>query len=135
MLSINATRRRSLIAAAVAATLVAAAPAAADGPNADLRSPDARDAAAQTVQDLRSPDARDAFSATVVSPKARFDLRSADGRDGRHVVAGQVAATPVASSDSSSTSWVMIVLAALGSSALLFGAYRVYRAPVRPLHS
>jgi hypothetical protein len=62
------THRITSVAGAVLAAAAFAAPAAAQ--NQDLRSPDARDAAAAAMspspsQDLRSPDARDAATRSV----------------------------------------------------------------------
>jgi hypothetical protein len=72
---------RVLRVAAVAVTLAATSPAVAVA-GQDLRSPDARDAAAAAAgpQDLRTPDARDA-ARTVVSASPGSDLRSPDARD------------------------------------------------------
>jgi hypothetical protein len=80
-------RRRRIVKSFIAALGVAVAL----GPNAaaqrpqDLRSPDARDAAAAAAatapsQDLRSPDARDA-AVVAATPPVRIDLRSPDARD------------------------------------------------------
>jgi hypothetical protein len=58
-------------------------PATAAAQGQDLRSPDARDAAAATEEqaylDLRSPDTRDAARATLT--REYLDLRSPDARD------------------------------------------------------
>jgi hypothetical protein len=79
--------------------------AGADKAYQDLRSPDARDAAAASVQqaqssgDLRSPDARDAALASQQAPSevAYRDLRSPDARDA--ALASQQARSEVASTD------------------------------------
>ena len=75
---------RTIITTAALATAVALPAAAHAGQ--DLRSPDARDAAATGAvvvsQDLRSPDTRDAATRPVVeAPRALQDLRSPDVRD------------------------------------------------------
>ena len=57
--------RLTTLAAALLASAALAAPAVAQQ---DLRSPDTRDAAAQTSQDLRSPDARDAATGPRTAP-------------------------------------------------------------------
>jgi hypothetical protein len=72
--------RTKAVAAALAVSAVLAPAATAQQ---DLRSPDARDAAASSIrQDLRSPDARDAAVVPPSPPQRRFtDLRSPDARD------------------------------------------------------
>ncbi len=83
-------RRRAIILALSAGVLGIAAPTAVAGTWEDMRSPDARDAAAASLQqaqssaDLRSPDARDAALASqqqAQSEVAYRDLRSPDARD------------------------------------------------------
>jgi hypothetical protein len=84
---------RTIAAAAltVFAMVVFAAPAPAEQ---DLRSPDARDAAAQATagQDLRSPDARDAADPRGESVYVRpaQDLRSPDTRDAALISQGLI---------------------------------------------
>jgi hypothetical protein len=56
--------------AAVTAATALVAPAGTAAAAQDLRSPDARDAAAVVRQDLRSPDARDSASRPVTPPPA-----------------------------------------------------------------
>jgi hypothetical protein len=83
-------RSRALTLALSASALAVAAPTALAATGDDLRSPDARDAAAasqleaQSSGDLRSPDARDAALAAqqqVQSGVPYTDLRSPDARD------------------------------------------------------
>jgi hypothetical protein len=83
-------RRRGIALALSASILAVAAPTAGAATWEDLRSPDARDAAAASQQqarssgDLRSPDARDAALAPqqhAQSEIAYTDLRSPDARD------------------------------------------------------
>jgi hypothetical protein len=73
--------RRTQLITTAALVAACAVPASAAAQSQDLRSPDARDAAAaaqaQSYQDLRSPDARDAGQAAQVTQ----DLRSPDARD------------------------------------------------------
>jgi hypothetical protein len=67
------------IAVVLAASAVAAAPAAAQQ---DLRSPDHQGTSVATVQDLRSPDARDAVGVPPSPTQRGFrDLVSPDARD------------------------------------------------------
>jgi hypothetical protein len=79
----EADMRRTQLITTAALVAACAVPATAGAQGQDLRSPDARDAAAaaqaQSYQDLRSPDARDAGRTpdSVVSQ----DLRSPDARD------------------------------------------------------
>ena len=63
----------------------------------DLRSPDARDAAAAARQDLRSPDARDAALRSPGHPSGHVAISTSD---------------PVPASSGSSVDWTPIVLAA-----------------------
>jgi hypothetical protein len=74
----RSTRITRALTAALAITALAA-PTAFARPVQDLRSPDAKDAAAQarTLQDLRSPDAKDA----AAQARTLQDLRSPDARD------------------------------------------------------
>jgi hypothetical protein len=83
-------RRRAIALALSAGVLAVAAPTAVAATWEDLRSPDARDAAAasqhqaQSSGDVRSPDARDAALASqqqAQSEVASRDLRSPDARD------------------------------------------------------
>jgi hypothetical protein len=83
-------RRRAVTAVLSAGVLALAAPTAVAATSDDLRSPDARDAAAaaqqqaQTAGDLRSPDARDAALAAQQQSQSGVgysDLRSPDARD------------------------------------------------------
>ena len=83
-------RRRRAVAAVLSGVLALAAPNAVEATSDDLRSPDARDAAAaaqqqaQTASDLRSPDAREAALAPQQQPQSGVgysDLRSPDARD------------------------------------------------------
>jgi hypothetical protein len=92
------TRTSSKITRTLTSALVAAAVLA---PNAgaatqDLRSPDARDAAAASqardYQDLRSADARDA--AVAFRGREYQDLRSPDARDATRVVSNPSLSTP-----------------------------------------
>jgi len=75
--------RRTQIITTAALVAACAVPATAAAQRQDLRSPDARDAAATALaehyQDLRSPDARDAASPS--EPRQYSDLRSPDARD------------------------------------------------------
>jgi hypothetical protein len=75
--------RRTQLITTAALVAACAVPAGAAAQSQDLRSPDARDAAAaaqaQGYQDLRSPDARDAGRATET--RQYSDLRSPDARD------------------------------------------------------
>jgi hypothetical protein len=75
--------RRTQLITTAALVAACAVPATAAAESQDLRSPDARDAAAaaeaQAYQDLRSPDARDA--ATAAGTQGYQDLRSPDARD------------------------------------------------------
>lgn len=98
-------RRRAVVLALSASVLAVAAPTAVAATWEDLRSPDARDAAAVVEQrsagysDLRSPDARDAALAAeqqAQSAAASRDLRSPDARDAaRGITTGsQSAPTP-----------------------------------------
>ena len=99
-------RRRLAVALALSAGVLAiVAPTAFASTSDDLRSPDARDAAAaseqqaQSAGDLRSPDAREAALASEqqAQPQAAYrDLRSPDARDaGQGITTGsQLAATP-----------------------------------------
>ena len=98
-------RRRLAVALALSAGVLAiVAPTAFASTSDDLRSPDARDAAAaseqqaQSAGDLRSPDAREAALASeqAQSQSAYRDLRSPDARDaGQGITTGsQLAATP-----------------------------------------
>jgi len=111
------------LAAVLATTAVVPATSAA---NTDLRSPDARDAAAavpatsSTGSDLRSPDARDAARVVVVSNGQ--DLRSPDGRD-----AARPSSTPVPSTTpDNGTDWGQIgmitgaMVLALGGAGAVF---------------
>jgi hypothetical protein len=79
----EADMRRTQLITTAALVAACAVPATAAAQGQDLRSPDARDAAAaaeqQGYQDLRSPDARDAGQASE-SP-GYTDLRSPDARD------------------------------------------------------
>jgi hypothetical protein len=77
-------RRTQLIITTAALTAALIAPTAASARfYEDLRSPDAKDAAAastaQSSQDLRSPDAKDAAAASTA--QSSQDLRSPDARD------------------------------------------------------
>lgn len=82
-------RLRAIALALSAGVLAVTAPTALAGASEDIRSPDARDAAAASQQeaqssgDLRSPDARDAAlgSQQAQSEVAHRDLRSPDARD------------------------------------------------------
>ena len=100
-------RRRQAIALALSAGVLAvAAPTALAGTWEDMRSPDARDAAAASYQhaqssgDLRSPDARDAavsLQQQAQSEVANRDLRSPDARDAAQgTTTGSQPAPPVA---------------------------------------
>jgi hypothetical protein len=75
--------RRTQLITTAALVAACAVPTTAAAQRQDLRSPDARDAAAaalaQRYQDLRSPDARDA--ARTSDQVAYQDLRSPDARD------------------------------------------------------
>lgn len=75
--------RRTQLITTAALVAACAVPATAAAQGHDLRSPDARDAAAaaeeQAYQDLRSPDTRDAARATLT--REYLDLRSPDARD------------------------------------------------------
>jgi hypothetical protein len=75
--------RRTQLITTAALVAACAVPAGAAAQSQDLRSPDARDAAAaaqaQSYQDLRSPDARDA--ARPSETRQYSDLRSPDARD------------------------------------------------------
>jgi hypothetical protein len=75
--------RRTQLITAAALVAACAVPASAAAQVQDLRSPDARDAAAAAeiagYKDLRSPDARDA--ARSPEPRQYSDLRSPDARD------------------------------------------------------
>ena len=76
--------RRTQLFTTAALVAACAAPATAGAQSQDLRSPDARDAAAaaaqeQHYQDLRSPDTRDAARASET--RQYLDLRSPDARD------------------------------------------------------
>ena len=83
-------RGRAVAAVLSGGVLALAAPTAVAATSDDLRSPDARDAAAaaqqqaQTASDLRSPDAREAALAAQQQPQSGVgysDLRSPDARD------------------------------------------------------
>jgi hypothetical protein len=83
-------RRQSIALALSAGVLAVAAPTAVAATWEDLRSPDARDAAAASQQqaqssgDVRSPDARDAAAASLQQAQSEVayrDLRSPDARD------------------------------------------------------
>jgi hypothetical protein len=98
-------RLRAIALALSAGVLAVAVPTAVAASSDDLRSPDAREAAAaaeqeaQSSSDLRSPDARDAALAQqqqAQSEAAYRDLRSPDARDaGREITTGsQPAAAP-----------------------------------------
>ena len=82
--------RRTQLITTAALVATCAVPAGAAAQSQDLRSPDARDAAAaaqeQSYQDLRSPDARDA--GRPAETRQYSDLRSPDARDAAQ--AGQV---------------------------------------------
>ena len=75
--------RRTQLITTAALVAACAVPATAAAQGQDLRSPDARDAAAaaeeQAYRDLRSPDTRDA--AAAAEEQAYQDLRSPDARD------------------------------------------------------
>ena len=75
--------RRTQLITTAALVAACAVPATAAAQGHDLRSPDARDAAAaaeeQAYLDLRSPDTRDAARATLT--REYLDLRSPDARD------------------------------------------------------
>jgi hypothetical protein len=75
--------RRTQLITTAALVAACAVPASAAAQSQDLRSPDARDAAAaaqaESYQDLRSPDARDA--ARPSDTPQYSDLRSPDARD------------------------------------------------------
>src|SRR5215218_90104 len=110
----SSLRRRRVFGLALAACSLAIVPPAAASAQADitshtdgstsavetqdLRSPDARDAAAAATPspattDLRSPDARDAALGGAPTP-ARTDLRSPDARDAAITAASGSPATP-----------------------------------------
>src|SRR5688500_2731495 len=83
-------RRRRAVTAVLSAGVLALAAPTGVAATSDLRSPDARDAAAaaqqqaQTAGDLRSPDARDAALAAQQQSQSGVgysDLRSPDARD------------------------------------------------------
>src|SRR4051794_22946323 len=94
LMPMTAHRITTTAGALLATVTLVAAPAAALAAGQDLRSPDARDAAAaaQKRQDLRSPDARDAAAAAT----RRQDLRSPDAPDAadRRPVIVQVPVSP-----------------------------------------
>ena len=79
----EADMRRTQLITTAALVAACAVPATAAAQGQDLRSPDAREAAAasqeQAYQDLRSPDTRDAARATLT--RQYSDLRSPDARD------------------------------------------------------
>ena len=83
----SAAAARRITAVALAAGLLLVMPATRASAFGDLRSPDARDAAAAVepsrghATDLRSPDARDAAAAVEPSRGHATDLRSPDARD------------------------------------------------------
>jgi len=112
----------------------------------DLRSPDARDAAAKGAVkgasrvDLRSPDARDAAANAAVKGVSRVDLRSPDARDAAANAAAKAAApvdlhlrrsapvsatthsVPAASHKSDGTDWKDVgIIGGSGLSVLLTG--------------
>jgi hypothetical protein len=97
---------RSTQLAALGLAVVALAPASAMAKDRDLRSPDARDAAAaaQRSVDLRSPDARDA----------------ADGRDPAHAPTVMVVKAPHAAVSSDGIDWSDVGIGA-GGAVALFG--------------
>jgi hypothetical protein len=79
----EADMRRTQLITTAALVAACAAPSTAAAQGQDLRSPDAREAAAtaaeQSYQDLRSPDARDVVSTS--DTQVAQDLRSPDARD------------------------------------------------------
>jgi hypothetical protein len=91
--------------------------AAAQSPRQDLRSPDAKSAAApspQPRQDLRSPDAK---SAAAPSPQPRQDLRSPDAKPAPL----RQPARPVTGGGSDGTPWALFGLGIAGACVALGG--------------
>jgi hypothetical protein len=118
----------SRIATLTAVLTMVVAPAAFASP-ADLRSPDARDAAASaaiTKIDLRSPDAADPVQVVGV------DLRSPDARD-VFVPSAPATAPQPASSDTPVWGVIALIMAALVASAALVVMLRRHRQVGRPV--
>jgi hypothetical protein len=113
--------RRTHLITTAALVAACAVPAAAAAQGQDLRSPDARDAAAaakeQAYQDLRSPDARDA--ATTSEPRQYSDLRSPDARDaGRTPVEVRAPVVEIREVPGSGFDWGDAAIGAAGTLAL-----------------
>jgi hypothetical protein len=125
------SRIRAKAALALAITAVAAPAAYADGPSANLVTPDARDAGRPVTIDRVTPDARDAARPAVI------DRVSPDARDnGRREPAPVVISQPAAAA-ADGFDWLDAGIGAGGLALLLVvgtGAattFRTHRAPVR----
>jgi hypothetical protein len=133
-----ATAARRITAVALAAGLLLVMPATRAAAFGDLRSPDAREAAAAVdrspshATDLRTPDARDVASTVARATSQPKDLRSPDARDAASSTTGTgpyvdaisslsreaLAATPPTLS-STGTDWGDVGIGAASVSALL----------------
>ena len=113
--------RRTHLITTAALVAACAVPATAAAQGQDLRSPDARDAAAaaeeQAYRDLRSPDTRDAARATLT--RQYLDLRSPDARDaGRTPVEGPTPVVEIREVPGSGFDWGDAGIGAAGMLAL-----------------
>jgi hypothetical protein len=120
----EADMRRTQLITTAALVAACAVPATAAAQGQDLRSPDARDAAAaaaakdQHYQDLRSPDARDAARASET--RQYQDLRSPDARDaGRPPVQVPTSTVEIREVPASGFEWGDAAIGAAGLLALL----------------
>ena len=126
------SRIRAQAALALAITAVAAPAAYADGPSANLVTPDARDAGRPVVIDRVSPDARDAGR-----PAAPIDRVSPDARDNGRREPAPVVITQPALAHADGFDWLDAGIGAGGVALLLVvgtGAamtFKTHRAPVR----